>query len=335
MAYDFPYSRTTIYRDAYQTCLLVNDPSRLRTLVTTDLENNMVDEYTRSGLFWILHNYFDNGGNIYPIVQIFTNESRLYPIYQQAESINPKYFEQLKQAKLPSHFSIRSLYVLLALYESLHISALANIASLGTLSNQYAYAALYSKTHPEHFPSEFDHRSYQEHAWKRSSFYFNVIEGDINNILRIKTMEDTPNRDVLVGMNQAGSALRLFNAGTEFVLEREHLAEKIFRFTTRFSHSYVPELEYFTCFLSASTAALSAPDLEHEIDGTLRPIYTFSLPKEKRRSGNVIDRIIDARSSTGNSINLYGKINVSRVASHSNHFKEWLLNNGWSVQDFV
>lgn len=330
-------SRVENHQEAYKSSLLRNDPAQLQTLFAEDVAKGINDQYTRSAAFWILHRYFDNGGNVFEIHDFIASKPQLAFINTEAEQIYPQNFQWLKDGTLPRTYATRAKYVMLAYLEVLDNHGYGTPASRGMLAQQYAFEALYSIKVPKDFPEGFDHKAFRENAQQKAVKYLKLSSQDVADIIDGKiTTNNMPARDILLSVDQYGAATRYLARQNVVVTGLIKTANEAFDFATPYARQSVPELYLFTNYLNASTQLYDPKNASEEsIRQALFPFYTFALPKEQRRPGNIVDRIINSKSQTYDSIDLYGKTNALWLASIVPEYKEWLIANGWDKEEFI
>jgi hypothetical protein len=326
--------RIAAYQRASVDSHLYNKPQALRDLFESDVRNGINDQYTRSAAYWILHRYFDNGGNVYEIYDYIQSHPSL-SFLNEAETIHPQYFQWLKAGITPKTYATRAKYIVLAYLEVLDKHGYGNAASYGMLAHQYAFEAFYSKTFPSDFPDGFNHAEHRKLALEKSRYYTEKMRNEVADILDGKiTTADMPARDLLLAVAQYGASLRYLER-QGITIETPKTSKEAFAFATAFAKEKVPELYHFTSYLNASTLLLlPLTTTKEELRVALYPFYTFHLPKERRREGNIIDRIINSRTQEYDSIDMYGKANAIALAAHVPEFRDWLIANGWEKSDF-
>lgn len=348
------YSR--INKRAYNASFTGNDPKSLQELFLNDLENGVNDKFTKSDAYFLTHRYFDNGGNAYEIYD-YVNSHESLAFLKEAEDIYPGIFEQMRDKTLsPIPYSTSSLYVILAYLEVLDRYGYADAAALGTLANQYAKTAYFTKKKAELNSakgvdiSPVEKSIIEVNTRKAVAFELKAKESliktaeenefalddlrDRPKVLEEKKLEGILAHNLLVGLNQYAAALRYLEAaGADIsVVGTPVSAADIFAFNMVFSKQFVPELEIFTSLLNASTLSLVSPDSIDALRIALLPILDFDTAETK--PFGIIIGIIDAKNSKFTGLDIYSRINITTLANKVPEFKAWLMLNGWGEGDF-
>ncbi|MBI2409724.1 hypothetical protein HYV30_01640 [Candidatus Kaiserbacteria bacterium] len=334
-------NRETANTEAYYSSLLGNNPTGLQNFFLEDIRSGVNDQITKSSIYFITHRFFDNGGNIYEIYDYINSHPEL-AFLKEAETIYPITFGQITEKVVPTTFTDRGFYAYLAYLEVLDKYGYADIATLGTLANQYAKFALFTTTlAKEMAPEEGSrHTRYAKPNTERAIRFLDKAKQTVADILDGKiTSQEIPERDILVGLNQFGSALRYLEA-LEVDFASPKPANEIFEFAVEFSHRYVPELIFFTSLLNASTLAWLDSSSPDQIRTALFPILEFDTKKTGLLDTSIVHYIIDARFEPepvrlrDTNQDLYSKRNILRLAGKVPEFKNWLVYNGWTEDDF-
>lgn len=344
------YSR--INNEAYLESYLGNDPKLLHDSFAADVQNNLNDKFTKSDAYFITHRYFDNGGNIYEIYDYVESHPQLV-FLKEAEGIYPGIFDQIKNKTLTTiPYSTPSLYAALAYMEILDKYGYADIAALGTLANQYAKTAYFTKRRAADggFPPGVDSSSViKNNVRKAVSFEIKARDSMMETLknngfvvgnlkARIKSLEEEPLKDILphsllVGLNQYAACLRYLEAVGEdiSVINSPMNAEEIFAFNMSFSKKNAPELKMFTSLLNASTLSLVTENVDL-LKKSLQPILAFDTKKTNPQG--IVQGIINAKDDKFTGYDIYSKKNITALARKVPEFKAWLISNGWKSEDF-
>jgi hypothetical protein len=328
----------------YYRSLLKNDPTPLQNALIADIKDGRNDKYTKSDAYFITHRFFDNGGNIYEIYDYINAHPEL-AFLKEAESMYPKIFAQIKNRTLPSYFVDRALYACLAYIEVLYKNGYTDVAATATLANQYAKLAYFTTTIAKEMPAEEGAKraAYAPRDAKKAVDFLRLAENDIVGILDgTITSDDVTPRDILVGLNQYGAAMRYLEvlgmASSSPLSSRD--SREIFAYAIDFSHRHVPELRHFTALLNASTLALLPSGTSEETKIALYPILDLDLKSDKILETSVVHRVLDSRfeqkpQDVGDTLqDIYSKRNTLRLADKVPEFKNWLMANGWVETDF-
>jgi len=343
------YSKTN--NQTFLKSLLGNDPKPLQDLFVADVNNNINDKFTKSDAYFITHRYFDNGGNIYEIYDYVQSHPQL-AFLNEAEGLRPTIFDQIKNKTLTTvPYSLPSLYALLAYLEILDKHGYADLAALGTIANQYAKTAYFTKKKIESGQGLLAPAvSIINDNTQRAIFYEikardNMVKTLENNGFtagslqdRLKSLKNDPLKDILphsllVGLNQYAAALRYLEAaGTDIsVINSPIDAQELFAFNMAFSKKFAPELKIFTSLLNASTLSLVTENADL-LKESLEPIIAFDTTKTNPRG--VVQGIIDAKNSKFTGLDIYSKINITTLGKRVPEFAAWLISNGWGKADF-
>lgn len=341
-----PKSAKDPYTRAYYLSLLENNPEALQTLFLNDVREGVNSADTKSAAYFILHRYFDNGGDMYEVYNFISAHPELAFLNEYAEKLHPETIKRIQAGTFRHTFDDPSLLLDLSYMESMDEHGYADTAMLSTIANQYAKLAYFSvkikKMAPRDavLPKYFKVRS--KKFPKKSAVYMERIKNDIRSTVN-GDVPAIPARDVLVGLNQYASALRYFEyIGYEF--DSPKTASEVFVFSSDFSMRHVPELRIFTGFLNASTMALNGKQYSLEqISAALEPLLDVN-PTGSFRKGGILNKILSARSEKVEKIagteiddidlDMYGKRNRVLLARRVPAFKAWLMAGGWTEADF-
>ncbi len=343
-------------QQAYLVSFLGNDPRLLQETFLADIDNGINDKFTKSDAYFLTHRYFDNGGNVYEIYD-YVNSHKSLAFLKEAEDIYPSIFEQVKDKSLSSvPYSTSSLYAILAYLEVLDRYGYADAAALGTLANQYAKTAYFTKKKAELNSvkgvdiSPVEKNIVEINTKKAVNFELKAKESlikvaeenefvlddlrDRPKVLEEKRLEGILAHNLLVGLNQYAAALRYLEAvGFDIsVVKSPVSAADIFAFNMTLSKQFVPELEIFTSLLNASTLSLVSPESTDALRMALQPILDFDTSKTKPQG--IIIGIIDAKNSKFTGLDIYSKINITTLGNLVPEFKAWLISNEWKDADF-
>lgn len=317
----------------YLNSLLGNKPQELQDLLKKNVESGINDKYTKSAAYFVTHRYFDNKGNIYEIYDYAHSDPNL-AFLNYAETVYPEIFQKIKNHELPTTFSEDGMYAYLGYLEAIYKAGYADVALLGTASNQYlkmAYISInYRKTNK--YPEDQVISDQAKQNIAKGSFYVSAASSTVHELINGQDLSgEILDQNILVGLNQYASALRYLAL---FGVENQSLdsPEAIFAFTKQYSRERVPELFLFTNLLDASSLVmLNATDTE-QIRTSLEPLMNFDLSKGVRNY-SVMDRVLSANKGREEE-GTYSKGNIVKIANRVPEFKNWLKQNGWSDSDF-
>lgn len=334
------------YTQAYYLALLEDNPAALQGLFLEDVRTGVNTADTKSTAYYILHRYFDNGGDIYEIYNFINAHPELAFLNEYAIKSHPETIKQIQAGTFQHTFHDAALLVAVSYMEAMAERGYADVAMLSTIANQYAklaYLAVrikrmspadaampeFVKTRPKKFP-------------KKAAVYMERAKDDVRNIMD-GNIPAIPARDVIVGLNQYASTLRYFEF-LKYEFDSPKTASEIFVFSSDYSSRYVPELRIFTGYLNASTMVLNTKQYSLEqIAAALEPLLAIN-PTEGLRNGGLPKKVLLSRSETvtkisgtdidDRNLDIYGKRNVVLLARRVPAFKAWLMAGGWTEADF-
>lgn len=327
--------------NAYYESLLLNKPTNLQNIFVEDINKGVNNMNTKSAAYFITHRFFDNNGNIYEIYDYVESHPEL-SFMKEAEAIYPDIFEKVKKKELPAVYTYASFYAYLAYVEVLHKYGYADIAALATAANQYAGNMYFRVTIAKELTEKekVEYLKNKERDIKKALWFFDLANGDAEKILEGKlTTSDVPARDILVGLNQYGSALR-YLAALGVNATSTKTSGEVFAFAVDYASHFVPELNIFTALINASTLAILDSSTKEEVKTALLPILNFDTKKQNQQNEKVISRIVEAKFEqkpedvTRTRMDVYSKRNILLLTSRVPEFKSWLMSNGWAESDF-
>lgn len=344
--------RAKTYDSAIDTALFT-DQSPIQNLFLNDLRNGTIDKFSRSAAYFITHRFFDNGGNIYEIYDFVNSNPELSFIQKEAEAMFPKTFSSLKDENVKfTPFSYGSYYVYLAYTEVLYRHGYTDIAAVGTLANQYAKLAYMSRMIAKELPD--DRARLRTRTAERDTIkaieFVTAADSEIDKILNGEiTGDEIEPRDILVGMNQYSSALRYLEAlrlegyvsSSSLRTDALERSKKVFDLAMEYSRKNVPVLAIFTSLLNASTLAMIPTSTQEEVRGALFTLLDVNPRNVNPERLGVIKKVLDSRfqqepkNKEDTDLDIYGKRNILRLAEKVPEFKQWLIRNGWTEEDFV
>lgn len=346
-------------KSAYSVGVLENNPQPLQDLFLYDITHGINDKYTKSDAYFIINRYLNNEGDIYELYDYIHSHKEL-AFLNEAEDIYPEIFSKIKEKALPVTFTNDGLYATLAYYEVLDKHGYANIAALGTLSNQYAKLAYFEKKKKELATNLYSNSVIEKNASKAiyfakkadsnlASFIFenNIQQKDLADTTKLLDisnqifLKNVTGHDLLIGLTQYAASLRYLEAyGT--IIPSTIDVNTMFSVATDFSKHFIPEYLLGISILNASTLNVVNGSSTKDISVALKPIIDTGLSVNKNQG--VIEKILKARleeekyftGTTIKNINFdrYGKANIISLAKKAPDFKSWLLLNGWVESDF-
>lgn len=337
---------------AYYESLINHDPKLIQDSFVADIKNGVNDEFTKSDAYFLTHRYFDNGGNVYEIYDYINSHSSL-AFLKEAEDIYPDIFDQIRNKTLPPiPYSRPSLFAVLAYLEILDNHGYADIAALGTLANQYAKTAYFTKKKSEENPINgadpapmvqnitekairFELKAKNMlNGMSQGGEFLTVSIADRSKPFDEKSLPTSVTASaLLVGLNQYGACLRYLEAtgvNISTAIDSSVNASDVFAFDMVLAKKAVPELEIFTSLLNASTLSLVSPESAGAIKTALKPILAYNATKP----AGIIEYLVKAKDDKYGGLDIYGKRNAVNLASIVPEFKKWLISGGWSEADF-
>lgn len=316
----------------YLDSLTRDKPETLRNALVSDIQANVNDQFTKSDAYFVTHRFFDNNENIQEVYDYITSVESL-AFLNEASSIYPRIFKDLSERKKLNRADKYRAY--LAYVEVLENHGYTDIAGLATSANQYARLAKNDLDAGMKISDEV----YKTDIAKSLAFAEKTKEQVVGVFSGAITKDTVPPRDILVGLNQYGSALRHYQLlgvlGKSFVSPIS--AKECFDRSTEYAVLYVPEQKRYTAFVNASTLAMIDKNSAAQMSAILKPILSYKFEEGKPVASSVIRKILnarDVRSSDTSLKNNYDKTNIVAMALASSEFKAWLLAHGWQEQDF-
>lgn len=336
-----PGNRADSSAKAYKLSLVQNKPGILQEQLIGDLQSGVNDKYTKSAAYFVMHRYFDNGGDIYEVYK-YVNAHPELSFLKEAESLYPKTFKRIQDGLAPSTYSDTGMYAYMAYVAVLWKYGYADVAALSTAANQYAKLAYAAKMAMQAKPKAApvpDSYQYVDFDIRHSVSFAKKAEGDVVKILKNGiTSGDIPARDILVGLNQYASAIRYLKAlGADYTAPVS--AKDIFAFSIDYAYRNVKELYLFTSLSDATSLTLDSSSTAAEIQQALFPILDYAASTNKPTG--IMEKIVNARlekepqTAAEIDFDIYGRRNVVMLGEKVPEFKSWLMKNGWQESDFV
>lgn len=325
----------------YYASLYQNEPTALQDSFVKDVGDGMNGGETKADIYFILHRYIDNGGNIYEIYDYIASHPEL-AFLKEAETIYPKDFELIKKRRLPFTYSDQGMYAYLAYTEIVEKHGYADVAALGTGANQYAKMAYYKRMiiRDKTEGKSLNYPNYRETDVKRdiskAVYFAKKAQGEIVKIIDDKTaLGDTRSIDTLFGTEEYASALR-YLAALKVNFTSPRTAQETFSFATEFAYHSLPELYLTVSLTNASTLLLVGSSTNNEIRNAVFPF--FDLKPTINGEKTIIDRILRARTekpaSRYRDLDIDSLRNIVALGNKVPEFKAWLVSNGWAEDDF-
>lgn len=309
---------------------------QLQEFLVRDIQAGNKNNETVSAVHWILHRYFDNGGDIYEIYD-FVNKHPELGFVRQAEQFDPVLFERIRTNRVPN-YGIDSIMALLYYYEAIDQAGYGGIALWGTAANKYSELALsLLKLNGSYDALSEDEKTFLAFALSKArKFAGKANVYIIQNTQETNTLDDLLHvdivqEDLLVGLNQFASAvLNLQGAGDDFI--SDYHPAQIFEFNSAYALDYVPRLYFFTNYLYATALLAGGIASPESVAAPLTRCIEYARANAEWRPAGSVNRVINSKSSNENSVFAY--TNTKALAALSPEFKAWLAENGWTETDF-
>jgi len=316
----------------------------LQNMFLDDLRNKRNDANVKAEAYFVMHRYFDNGGNIYELYD-FVNTHPELAFLKKAEKIYPQAFKEIKEHSLPTSYSTSGRVAYLSYMGVLNQKNYLDVAGRATVANQFMEMTRSFVDNPTLLSQVKDPVKFKENNIKASLIFANQSKRDVRKIIDGEiTTNDILGHSMIVGLNQYASTLRYFKYfGIPF--ESPKTAEEIFDYSMNNVDILAPELSLFTSLLNASTLLLDKNVADTDIKFALKRIYSLDLSGVRFRPTSLVGKIFNSKNRvedfiTGTTVkekdySLYGKRNMIEFARRVPEFKKWLTTNGWSEGDFV
>jgi len=315
-----------------------NNPSIIENALIKEMRGGINDKYTKADIYFFVHRYFDNGGNIYEVSDYIEGHPEV-SFLKEAEIIYPEIFESIRKRQLPFTYSDQGMYAFLAYLEIVEKYGYADVAAAGTAANQYAKMAFYkrmilqdqatgkSMNYPVFTPDEI------ARDMKKAVFFGNQADKLAASILGGRNGNTQP-VDIVFGLNQYASALRYFDAlGAEFVSAKS--SEEIYSYAVNYSYHSVPEM-YLSLSLTNATTLLLVDNTVAELRNAIYPFFDFKPASEM--PNELVNKILNSRFAVSRSrfsdLDISSRQNIVELGNRVPEFKSWLKTNGWRNSDF-
>ncbi|MCF7843918.1 hypothetical protein K9M47_03395 [Candidatus Gracilibacteria bacterium] len=316
----------------YEESSLKNNPKPLQDLFLSKIKNSENDKDTKMAAYWIVHRFFDNGGDAKEIYDYVQSNPAL-SFLNEAENVYPESFKDLKDGKIPVG-TYAALYIALSYMEILDKYDYSDIAMLSTLSCKYAELAYFYKEMAKSATSTTvvdNHNNQRELALEKSQKYFHKTTDYINEIMESQgnLSKKIDKRDILVGVNQYFLAIAYYQ-NLKAPYASKYTKEELFTFASTYSEKEVPILYKFTSYLYAVALAKSGEIENRDSDYMDRLLSPFL---RSNKETHVTKSILESKYK----FHLYGRENLSQIGSHTSIFKKWLIENSngnWVEGDF-
>ena len=317
------------------------DPKPLQNFFVEKVKNKQNDQEAKSAIYWIIHRYFDNGGDIYEIYD-FIQANPEVSFLNEAEKIYPESFSKIKTSKV-KNWSSESLLALVAYYEVIDKHGYADISMWGLAANKYSEFAYGAK---EKFLLEGNKRStkggmstlqFKSMTTEKARYFSSKVEDFITkNTQKTKSLDDLRSLpiipdDLLVGLNQYGSALENLK-GIGFYSSKNITPKELYDFNYSLASTLVPRLYFFTNYLYATSLVYGGDATKTSVKLPLSRAVDYAEKTDPSKWSKSVTRVIN--SKTSNERSMYEYSVVKKLAALDPKFKAWLKKYGWTEADF-
>lgn len=327
------------YRSALQLSVSGQDVKPLQNFFIEKVKSNSKDNEAKSSVYWIVHRFFDNGGNIYEIYD-FVSAHPEVAFLKEAETIYPEAFNTIKTTKV-ANWSGESVLALLGYYEVLDKYGYGDVALWGIASNkhsEFAYMAKKTSLRKDITRErKLEALNFKSDMMKKSVYYADKVTDFLMvntqksaSLTDLKTVPMIPD-DLLVGLNQYGSAIENLKS-LGMVMGVPYSPSKIYDFNNDLASSTVPRLYFFTNYLYASSLVYGGDATPVSVKIPLARVVAYAEKTDKSLWKKTIDRVVN--SKTANETSMYNYEVAKKLALLDEGFKTWLKKNGWTDQDF-
>jgi hypothetical protein len=319
-----------------------NTESKTGELFLTDIRSKTpITLKTSSRAYDFVHQYVTNGGNIYEIYDYIHSHLEL-GFLNEAESMYPDVFTQIEKRQLPHTYSDRGMYAYVAYLEVLYLHSYDDITIVGELAYEYSKFAYYQEMIGEdkragkslNYP---DYSSIETEALKeRARRYIeiaNTLAKDIMADSFLYSMIATP--EAFESFVAYASALRFYET-FDSNFSNDPTAKTVFEFATAYAlKTHLSEVYLPVYLKNASTQILfKSPDIT-ELQSTLSPFYSNQI---KINDLPFVKKMFAAKYTPSVSrfgdLNILSYKNLQKLGLLVPEFKTWLIENGWTENDF-
>lgn len=307
--------------------LLRNEPEDLQNYFSEKVAQNVKDNFSKAAIYFITHRYFDNGGDIYEIVDYINNDPNLV-FLTEAETIYPAIFSKIAgREKLTKD---ERLLAYLAYIEMLQKSGYADAAAYGTAAAKYIelydlkMAALAGK------PASAEVHLMKEKAVAFASTARPLVEG-FRDVMG-ESGEDISKDDMLVGLSQYAVTLAFFKKhNIAFPVKYQY--QDIFFFALQYATRHELVLKPFTALNFNYALIVAGDDTKESITGVgLGTILSGVYKKTEYKKNGLIDRMVHGDAKGYNTTGIYGKATMNKIIAHDAVFKAFMEARGYSAK---
>lgn len=305
--------------------LLGNNSAAIKSIFLEGVKKGDKSADVKAAAYFVQHRYFDNGGDIYEIYDYVKAHPEL-SFLNEAEKIEPEIFKAISDRTFAPKKGFESgMRANLAYIEVLAKYDYVDMAGLNTIANkslEIAYntrsGAIYSKD------KEADIKSLTEKA----KYFLDKSTPEVAGVMSGKlTSKDIAIPDIVVGLNQYASALRLMKA-MKIDYKSEVTAEQVFTFNTEYVRKYYAPLVFFTDLSNAGSLVLQNGSSTNvaEFDNILKDFYAADFEKRPNMKSGTLFRGISKLGKKDNGLYcLYCKNSIMSMSSISPKFKDFLI----------
>ena len=304
--------------------LLRDKPKDLQDYFKAKIAKNENDSLSRAAIYFITHRFFDNGGDVYEIVDYIQSDSSL-AFLEEAETVYPKIFTKiLAREKLNKQ---ERLLAYLAYLEILEKSGYADAAAYGTAASKYI----------ELYDVEKSTKASQFGAAELNSFkgksvqFAHAAQGEVETFISTNGVRDSDfsKDEMLVGMSQYAVALAFFKK-YDISIDASYTYEEVFDFALNYATRNTLVLEAFTA-LNYNYALIIAGDASVEKSEKigLGEIMKKTYQKTTYKKNGLIDKMMNGTALGYNVNGIYGAKTISKIIGYDAAFKEFMVIRGY------
>jgi hypothetical protein len=308
--------------------LLRDEPEDLQNYFSEKVANNVKDNFSKAAIYFITHRYFDNGGNIYEIVDYIEKDANL-AFLTGASDIYPDIFKKIEQRQTLT--KDERLLAYLAYIEMLQKSGYADAAAYGTAAAKYI--ELYdikvaSLKKGAQVPAEVG-------AFKEKALTFAAAAQPLVESFRDamgEAGEDISKDDMLVGLSQYAVTLAFFKKHN-IAFDSKYQYTDIFFFALQYATRHDLVLKPFTALNYDYALIMAGDDTKESIEAVgLGKILSDVYKKTEYKKNGLIDRMINGNAKGYNATGIYGKETMNKIIAHDTVFKAFMEARGYSAK---
>lgn len=316
-----------------------SDSLPLQEYVAKRIKEGINDNLTKSAIYWVTHRYFDNGGNINEIYD-FVKAHPEVAFMKDGEKVYPDVFAKI-EAKKVENYSMESVLALLSYYDAIDAHGYGNLAIWGLSANKYSelvYRSAKNQDFGKGTLTKNDKIRFRGQMTEKAMYYMRKSDQYVTRTTSASRSLETlksqglRDEDLLVGLNQYASAIQELK-GVGIVTQHPFTPNQIYEFNVQFALEKVPRLYFFTNYLYATSLIVAGEVSQVSVKTPLDKVveYAEANKADLKPKGSVM-RVIN--SKTAGEASVFSVSNTKKLASVHTGFKNWLIKNGWSQNDF-